>query len=53
MNGLGWPKCLCAVGAQPCPVHPGNTRTKEQKIAFREAWDATVRTSEQEHKNRG
>jgi hypothetical protein len=36
--------CVCHVGAQECPVHPGNVRDKEQKIEFRKAWDAGVRS---------
>lgn len=34
--------CLCNVGVQECPVHPGRLRTKDEKIAFRKAWDAAV-----------
>lgn len=34
--------CVCNVGAQECPVHPGRVRTKEEKIAFRKNWDAKV-----------
>ncbi len=36
------PACVCTIGAQLCDVHPGNLRTKEEKIAFRKAWDARV-----------
>lgn len=34
--------CKCNVGVQVCEVHPGRVRlrTKEEKIAFRKAWDA-------------
>jgi hypothetical protein len=42
MNGLGWPECVCNIGCQRCGIHPGNLRTKEEKIAFRKAWDAQV-----------
>jgi len=34
--------CVCTVGAQECEVHPGNTKDKDAKIAFRKAWDARV-----------
>lgn len=34
--------CVCNVGAQECPVHPGNTWDQERKIAFRKAWDEKV-----------
>lgn len=34
--------CLCNIGAQECPVHPGNTWTQEEKIAFRKKWDQRV-----------
>lgn len=34
--------CVCNVGAQPCPEHPGHTKTQDEKIAFRKAWDARV-----------
>lgn len=45
----GWlnVKCVCRVGAQECPIHPGNTRTKEEKIAFRKAFDAEVERGQQ------
>lgn len=42
MAGTGWPQCICNVGVQRCGVHPDNLRTKEQKIAFRIAWDEQV-----------
>lgn len=35
-------RCLCNVGAQECPVHPGHTASKEEKIATRLRWDARV-----------
>lgn len=35
-------RCLCNVGAQECPVHPGNTWDQERKVAFRKEWDARV-----------
>ena len=35
-------ECLCRVGVQECPVHPGRLLAKEQKIAFRKEWDARV-----------
>lgn len=54
-SGVSWPAnpyrraasaatrvCVCNVGAQECPVHPGRVRTKEEKIAFRKNWDAKV-----------
>lgn len=34
--------CVCNVGAQECPVHPGNTWDQERKVAFRKDWDARV-----------
>lgn len=34
--------CVCTVGAQECPVHPGNAWTQEEKVAFRKAWDERV-----------
>lgn len=35
-------RCVCTVGAVACPEHPGRLKTKEEKIAFRKAWDARV-----------
>ncbi len=35
-------RCTCAVGAQECPTHPDNLRTKEEKISFRIAFDERV-----------
>lgn len=32
--------CLCLIGAQECPAHPGNTLSKEEKITFRKTWDS-------------
>ena len=34
--------CLCNIGAQECPLHPGRTRDKEERIAFRKWWDRQV-----------
>lgn len=34
--------CLCNIGAQACPLHPDHLWSKEQKIAFRKAWDERV-----------
>lgn len=34
--------CLCNVGVQECPVHPGHLMTKEEKIQFRKDWDKKV-----------
>lgn len=34
--------CVCTVGVQDCRAHPGRLRTKDEKIAFRKAWDARV-----------
>ena len=40
----GWHgACVCNVGVQECPIHPGRLRSKEEKIAFRKAWDARVK----------
>lgn len=41
-SGLGWPQCVCNVGAQRCGVHPDRLRTKRQKAEFARAWDAQV-----------
>lgn len=38
----GVSNCLCNVGAQECPIHPGRLRTKQQKIEFRKEWDKRV-----------
>lgn len=35
-------QCVCNIGAQHCFVHDRHTRTQEEKIAFRLAWDARV-----------
>lgn len=37
-------RCVCNVGVQVCPEHPGRVRlkTQEEKIAFRKQWDARV-----------
>jgi hypothetical protein len=32
--------CVCNVGVQECPVHPGRLKTQEEKIEFRKKWDA-------------
>lgn len=34
--------CLCNVGVQECPIHPGHLMTQEEKIASRKSWDARV-----------
>lgn len=34
--------CVCNVGVQECPEHPGRLWTQEQKIAHRKAFDAKV-----------
>jgi len=34
--------CVCTIGVQECSEHPGQLRTKEEKIAFRKEWDARV-----------
>jgi Na+-translocating ferredoxin:NAD+ oxidoreductase RNF subunit RnfB len=39
--------CLCNIGVQACPVHPGNLRTKEEKISFRKRWDEDVERAAQ------
>lgn len=31
--------CLCNVGVQECPTHPGRLLSKDERIAFRKAWD--------------
>jgi hypothetical protein len=38
-DGFGAEDCVCNVGVQECPRHPGRLRTQEEKIAFRKAWD--------------
>jgi hypothetical protein len=41
--GLGWPQCVCNIGAQRCGVHPEHRqRTKEEYFEFRRAWDERV-----------
>lgn len=35
-------ECLCNIGVQECPTHPGRLNTKEQNIAFRKDWDSRV-----------
>lgn len=42
VRGVDEGECVCTIGAQPCPVHPGNTKTQDGKIAFRKQWDARV-----------
>lgn len=39
-------ECVCNIGAQACAVHNRPTWSQEEKIAFRKAWDARVRSSE-------
>lgn len=34
--------CECKIGAGECAIHPGRTKTQEEKVAFRKAWDARV-----------
>ena len=36
-------ECLCNIGCQECPEHPGNLMTQEEKIAFRKRWDERVK----------
>lgn len=38
----GTSDCVCDVGVQECPVHPGRLWDQERKIAFRKAWDEKV-----------
>jgi hypothetical protein len=38
--------CVCNIGVQPCPVHPGNLRTIDERFAFERAWDAAFRRSQ-------
>lgn len=40
-------RCVCTVGAVACQEHPGRLKTKEEKIAFRKAWDARVAEAEE------
>ena len=34
--------CVCSIGVQECPTHPGRLWSQEKKIAFRKQWDARV-----------
>lgn len=38
----GTSDCVCDVGVQECPVHPGRLWDQERKVAFRKDWDARV-----------
>ncbi len=40
--------CVCNVGVQECPVHPGRLMDQEEKVAFRKAWDARVDAGREE-----
>ena len=46
VKGLGWPICVCKIGAQRCGIHPKNLSTKTYKILFRYAWDQRVNANE-------
>jgi len=35
-------QCRCNIGVQECPMHIDHLWSKEEKIAFRKAWDARV-----------
>lgn len=37
----GW-NCVCNVGVQECPRHPGRLMTQEEKIQYRKQWDEKV-----------
>ena len=38
-------RCVCNIGVQECPVHPGRLLSKEEKIQFRKNWDSKVQPS--------
>lgn len=38
--------CLCNVGVQECPIHPGRLYTEEEKIQFGKDWNARVTLGE-------
>jgi hypothetical protein len=41
-EGVAELQCVCNVGVQQCPAHPGRLKTQDERIAFRKAWDAAV-----------
>lgn len=45
-------QCVCNIGAQHCFVHNRQTRTQEEKIAFRLAWDARVDATKHAHQTK-
>lgn len=43
MTGLGWPECVCNVGVQECPIHPGRLLTTLERILNEKDWDRRVK----------
>ena len=38
-------ECVCNIGVQECPIHPGRLRTEDEKIKFEQDWDARYEAS--------
>ena len=37
--------CVCNIGCQACPVHPGNLFTLDQRFDFERRWDAAYKAA--------